>query len=165
MRLVSFVLLFTWFGSTSVRCSNMADGLRSLVGSVVGSRSRRGAHTGVDCSGNEAEVYRTVASVDSTAALLAPVPSDGSRAEPTSAAATTSWFHIVAGFGARSKLSTCRERKAADGTAHHMELATVNVRSECCQYCRSFDRSVPPAAHALRGHRLVRFLQSRDIRL
>ena len=34
----------------------MADGLRSLVGSVVGSRSRRGAPTGVDCSGNEAEV-------------------------------------------------------------------------------------------------------------
>ena len=159
-------VLFTWFGSTSVRCSTMADGLRSLVGSVIESRSRRGASTSVDCSGSEAEVpYCTVASVDSTAALLASVASDGSRAEPTSAAATMSGLHIVAGFDARSKSSTCLERKAADGTAHHMELATVNVRSECCQYCRSFDRTVPPAAPVLRGHRLLRLLQSRDIRL
>jgi hypothetical protein len=50
MRLVSAVL-FAWFGSTRVRCSTMAHGLRLPVGTGAGRCFRRGAPTGVDCAG------------------------------------------------------------------------------------------------------------------
>ena len=164
MRLVSFVCLRGWaarvsdvqtwlmvYGHLTALLSEAAPVEELLQASIAPETRRK---------------YRTVASVDSTVALLASVASDGSRAESTSAAATMSWFHIVAGFGARSKLYMSGSGRPLTALRiAWMVLATVNVRSECRQYCRLFDRTVPPAVPVLRGHRLVRLLQSRDIRL
>ena len=143
----------------------MADGLRSLVGSVVGSRSRRGAPTGVDCSGNEAEVpYSRFRRPNRGETRTGPqrwfaggtYVSSCDDVRVTHRRRFRREVEIFYMSGAEVRWRHCASHGAGNGERSFGVLSVLPLVRQ---------KAVPPAAPVLPRHRLVRLLQSRDIRL